>query len=638
MTNCISNHRPRFRGAIAAVAFSTALTFLAQAATFTVTNTNNTGAGSLRAAISEANLTPQIDTIVFSPSLNGQTITLEEELVITEGLIINGPGSGLLTLDGNEAVRIFRTVDATVQINGLALTRARAPSGSWGGAIRSEGRDRELRLTDCVISDSITDGSGGGVYAAGDLVVENCQIIDNTSERSGGGIYGDENVRLTNSAVSGNVAIGSSYDGGGIFSDLLLEVINSQIVGNEAGDDGGGLYCDNSRAYITNSTIADNVAGYLGGGLYGYYDIVITGSTIANNAAEYGGGIYAGNGNSNYEFTLINTTLSGNSAGVSGGGLYRSGNQNMLIAQSTVTANTAGEFGGGVYVDDSLNNVVFQNSIFHNNIILSGTGPDLYFEDFLDIVVADSVNNLIGDDDTTNFVDGVNGNIVNVTQTVLGPLQDNGGPTFTHEPLENSLVINAGENTVVSDLELVTDQRGSGFPRIVNGRVDIGAVEYNRGCEPQSDLNSDVDDDGIPDPVETSEGLNPCAKDNDIFNSSRLFVMQLYRDFLDREADTGGLNHWQGEIDSGRLLYSDMGVAFIFSVEYLAQINERFPGVTDQDELDVLALYAGMLRRDPDQSGFDFWVGRFKDGQPRQALVQAFLDSLEYSCRFVVCN
>jgi hypothetical protein len=54
---------------------------------------------------------------------------------------------------------------------------------------------------------------------------------------------------------------------------------------------------------------------------------------------------------------------------------------------------------------------------------------------------------------------------------MLGPLQDNGGPTFTHLPSNNSPTIDAGDPT------LPTDQRGPGFLRVVNNRVDIGAVE-----------------------------------------------------------------------------------------------------------------------------------------------------------------
>ena len=68
---------------------------------------------------------------------------------------------------------------------------------------------------------------------------------------------------------------------------------------------------------------------------------------------------------------------------------------------------------------------------------------------------------------------GVNGNIVGVNP-MLGPLQNNGGPTQTIAPLAGSPAIDAGSN---ADAPGPTDQRGTGFPRIVHNRIDIGAYE-----------------------------------------------------------------------------------------------------------------------------------------------------------------
>jgi len=58
---------------------------------------------------------------------------------------------------------------------------------------------------------------------------------------------------------------------------------------------------------------------------------------------------------------------------------------------------------------------------------------------------------------------------------MLGPLQDNGGSTFTHELLSGSPAINAGDPSFTPPPDY--DQRGPGFPRVVNGRIDIGAFE-----------------------------------------------------------------------------------------------------------------------------------------------------------------
>jgi hypothetical protein len=90
--------------------------------------------------------------------------------------------------------------------------------------------------------------------------------------------------------------------------------------------------------------------------------------------------------------------------------------------------------------------------------------------------------NLIGDGTgMTGLSDGVNGNLVGSAAApmdpLLGPLQDNGGPTQTHALLIGSPAIDAGNNAYATDW----DQRGEGFPRIVNGIIDIGAFEYQGG-------------------------------------------------------------------------------------------------------------------------------------------------------------
>jgi hypothetical protein len=87
--------------------------------------------------------------------------------------------------------------------------------------------------------------------------------------------------------------------------------------------------------------------------------------------------------------------------------------------------------------------------------------------------------NLIGDGSgMTGLSNGINGNLVGSADApidpLLGPLADNGGPTLTHALLSGSPAIDAGNNAYATDW----DQRGEGFPRIVNGIIDIGAFEY----------------------------------------------------------------------------------------------------------------------------------------------------------------
>jgi len=119
--------------------------------------------------------------------------------------------------------------------------------------------------------------------------------------------------------------------------------------------------------------------------------------------------------------------------------------------------------------------------VLHNTLIagnfMGATGTTR--DDVLGALNAGGDYNLIGDGTgMTGLHNGVNGNLVGSAAApidpLLGPLQDNGGPTLTHALLAGSPAIDAGNNAYATDW----DQRGEGFPRIVNGIIDIGAFEY----------------------------------------------------------------------------------------------------------------------------------------------------------------
>src|SRR5438128_827076 len=106
---------------------------LAPAATITVTNINDAGAGSLRAAVVAA---VKGDTITFDPTLAGKTITLTSgEIAITKSLTINGPGAANLAISGNHTSRIFN-INAVTTISGLTFTNGQT-TGDGGAIITS---------------------------------------------------------------------------------------------------------------------------------------------------------------------------------------------------------------------------------------------------------------------------------------------------------------------------------------------------------------------------------------------------------------------------------------------------------------------------------------------------------------------
>jgi uncharacterized protein (DUF1800 family) len=104
------------------------------------------------------------------------------------------------------------------------------------------------------------------------------------------------------------------------------------------------------------------------------------------------------------------------------------------------------------------------------------------------------------------------------------------------------------------------------------------------------------------------------------------FVRMIYRNLLGRDAEAAGLAYWRGELDAGRVTRGAAMVAFSESAEYRARIGSR---------VFVVMAYTGMLRRAPDQGGFDFWVGEMGRGRSGRDLVGLFLDAAEYRERFL---
>jgi hypothetical protein len=116
-----------------------------QAATISVTNTNDSGAGSLRQAIGDAN---DGDTVDFGVT---GTITLTTgELIVGKSVTINGPGSDNLAVDGNHASRVFHVRGGvTATISGLTITNGSISNNSGGGIYNDHST---LTVSNCTLS------------------------------------------------------------------------------------------------------------------------------------------------------------------------------------------------------------------------------------------------------------------------------------------------------------------------------------------------------------------------------------------------------------------------------------------------------------------------------------------------------
>ncbi|MCI0358872.1 MAG: hypothetical protein L0211_10370, partial [Planctomycetaceae bacterium] len=96
--------------------------------TFTVLNLADSGHGSLRQAVADANALAGPDVVQFAPNLQGTIALTSGELSITDDLTIAGPGESKLTISGSNGSRIFhiRGSDAEVAIRDLTIANGRA--------------------------------------------------------------------------------------------------------------------------------------------------------------------------------------------------------------------------------------------------------------------------------------------------------------------------------------------------------------------------------------------------------------------------------------------------------------------------------------------------------------------------------
>jgi hypothetical protein len=239
-----------------------------------------------------------------------------------------------------------------------------------------------------------------------------------------------------------------------------------------------------------------------GGAIYNQGNFQIISSTLYNNAAiggnaGAGGNSGAGQGgavfNDGGNISIRNSTLSGNSvsngfgavvARSFGGGIY-SKNGLLTIDNSTITNGTAAS-GRDLYVI-GIGTGQTATAHIHSSIIAQADVQILAFDfnatdDLGGQVIVTGSNNLIRYQNLFHSI------AVSSADPLLGPLSDNGGPTRTHSLSADSPAIGHGSNL----LNLVNDQRGGTFARVVGGAVDIGAFELQTVAVPglPGDYNS----------------------------------------------------------------------------------------------------------------------------------------------------
>lgn len=403
-----------------------------------------------------------------------------------------------------------------------------AQSGGAGGGIYN-GYDSTLAMNHSVVSNNHT-GNGGNSYSWSSSASPTSGQPGNGGP--GGGIYGfyPTVFQLNDSTVSGNW----TGHGGGRYPDYsILEdrCLNDDCPAGNGGD-GGGLECeadsDAGPLEITNSTIADNYTGLpggycssvcspgtagQGGGMFawGGPTVVINSSTISGNTASggfneeatvKGGGLYV-NG---VLLTIESSTISGNHAPFAGG-LYFAGSGGSeshstgIIRDSTFTLNQAHRGGGIVWVGLTSWNMQFTmgNTILAGNIATDAGNDCFSVQPENDTMkIASYGYNLIGSTANCGFAATLGDHIGNDPK--LGPLRDNGGPTYTHLPGTDGFAFDNGGGC------LANDQRGAARPQAV--ACDIGAVE---GATYYGNMPGDINLDGSVDLKDCIVGLKVLA-------------------------------------------------------------------------------------------------------------------------------
>ena len=339
--------------------------------TLTVLNNLDSGAGSLRASITNAK---SGDTIVFALSLDGQTITLtSDQITISKSLDIEGPGASLLGISGNDTFRVFDITNgnAVVSIAGLTISHGQTQLGSGGGGILNEGST--LTLANDVFSYNQVVSGRGSFGASGGAI------------NNGGGP-----LTVTDSSFIGNQAIGTpgAYggNGGAVFNhSVAATFIRCTFMGNHAvGGDGG-------KTNSPDLGFGGGGAIWNGNGSDPNSVVTVQQSTFTGNQAR------GGNGG-------ISTGSKGFIGLGSGGAIVNFGNSTLTVDTSTFISNQAiggsntsgtgyalGSASGGCIQNEGTASIT--NSRFDENEALAGSFNTVSGSTIVGRAVGGAINN-----------------------------------------------------------------------------------------------------------------------------------------------------------------------------------------------------------------------------------------------------
>jgi hypothetical protein len=470
--------------------------------TIMVSTLADSGAGSLRAAIQQANMDSTPDLIEIPAGLGGvidlttvgDTTYGPSAFLIKHSITImaDAAGSGVsISRDsGAAAMRVFAVAPGgSLTLENITVSGGIAQGGAGGSGGRRGGGGAA--------------GLGGAIFNAGTLTISNSTFFNNQAIGGAGGSNGSGNFTngggggggLNSSgqpgSTSGPGGAGGGPNGGTVGSAAAgggdggfgggggggpAESINSdtQTAGNGGFGGGGG-----ARGFGSG---AGGTGGFGGGGGYGDSATGIGGFGGGNqDNNSFGGGGGAGMGgaifNDGGTVSLSNSTFTANTArGGAGGAGAQAGqglggaifnyNGSLSSLNSTISLNSA-DNASGIY--NLADNSTSTSSI--TNTIIAQTDESV--SDYVQSVINSGNVSSSGGGDLIGSTTSFGGTIVSSADPQLGSLANNGGPTETLLPANSSPAVDGGISSAAAGLS--TDQRG--LPRIVGAAVDIGAVE-----------------------------------------------------------------------------------------------------------------------------------------------------------------
>lgn len=278
------------------------------------------GNTSLRAAIMEANFDAAADEIQIGPGIynlamgSGDDNATSGDLDILEDLTITGTDAVTTVIDGRGLDRVFEIRNSGTVVNMTNLTIQGGSVSNQGGGIHIQNGSAQLTADHLIIGGNSAD-KGAGIFNKGTLI-------------------------LTDSIITGN-GTPTGAEGGGLSNHNVADLNRVTISANKA-IDGAGLHQDNSATQmkLTNVTVSSNDAGNNGGGLYSQESTTILNSTFAFNSAGNGGGIYQDSGTVNIKNSIVSNNIVGTGTGHDVWGTYNSLGHNLI-------QNTTGSLGFG---------------------------------------------------------------------------------------------------------------------------------------------------------------------------------------------------------------------------------------------------------------------------------------------------